>query len=92
MEAPEPLLDKQQIKLETIFRSLAVRHKRLRHFDEERRKEESGSAGVADQILERHPSRHLFDSSYTARCSAFDRLKKYAKVRMKKRLLNFKMT
>lgn len=54
---------------------------------------DADDAGKKDQAFKfRHPSRVLFDSSYPIRCKAFDRLKKYSKIRMKKRSLNFTVT
>lgn len=40
----------------------------------------------------RHPARYLFDHTYGYRCRAFDKLKKYATARRKKRWLVFTAT
>ena len=79
LQAPQSLLDKQQIKLETLFKSLSIHHRRLR---------QSASAAKEGRFA-RNPARQLFEPTYAPKCKALDRLKQYATARRKKRYLNF---
>jgi hypothetical protein len=73
------LLDKQQIKLEVLFKSMSIHHRRLSMMQER----------AIKGVYEPNPSRQLFDPNYDKMCSVFNRLKKYAAARRKKRYLNF---
>ena len=60
LQAPAALLDKQQIKLETLFKSLSIHYKRLR-IEQQKSAQEKMDFFMNSR---RHPSRQLFEPTY----------------------------